>query len=285
MSTVVVNPINQTDSGGGIIKGLLDDFEALMEKGRESEDVKTLSATQGDPTKLREAMASMRSKRGKTLALGELGQVPTKLEEQKVQNQKEMIDVYLGRTAAAGERRQEAKDQDVFSPTELSKVKAAIEENIQGTSKLNPGWGKGPGITEPQSDAALQSFRSKLGYDSLGKTQKAQVDQMLAERYKKLNQYGFPFKPGGQVAIPKALQTGQGGVPSLAESAIPKALQPSSTLENTQTGPAPANPFGELAPRLGKMTDEQKKKAVELLNSGVPKEKILEAIDRDLGLR
>jgi hypothetical protein len=266
MSTVVVNPIDQGDGGAGVIKGLLADFEALMEKGRESEDVKTLSATQGDPTKLREAMASMRSKRGKTLALGELGQVPTKLEEQKVQNQKDMIDVYLGRTAAAGERRQEAKDQDVFSPTELAKVKTAIEENIQGTSKLNPGWGKGPGITEPQSDAALQNFRSKLGYDSLGKTQKAQVDQMLAERYKKLNQYGFPFKPGGQVAIPKA-------------------LQPSSTLENTQTGPAPANPFGELAPRLGKMTDEQKKKAVELLNSGVPKEKILEAIDRDLGLR
>lgn len=76
----VVNSRMSVDSGG-IIKGLLDDFEALQERKRESEDIQTLSATKGDPAALREAMKSMRSKRGKTLALGQLGQVPTKLEE------------------------------------------------------------------------------------------------------------------------------------------------------------------------------------------------------------
>jgi len=76
----VVNSIRSVDAGG-IIKGLFDDLDTILERQREAEDVKALSETKGDPAALRDAMKSMRSKRGRTLALGQLGQVPTKLEE------------------------------------------------------------------------------------------------------------------------------------------------------------------------------------------------------------
>lgn len=262
MATVVQQSNHRSLDLDYAIKGALDDFEALQEKKREAQDIQTLSATKGDPAALRDAMKNMRSKRGQTLALGQLGQVPTKLEEQEVENKKNMIDVYLGRTAAVGERQQAAVDRDTLSMPELEKVKPLIDQIFPDTSKFNFGWGKGPSVDAAESATRLQKLKDMVGYDQLGKAKQKQIDTLVLNRFNKLNnRKALSPRANNQFELPPGIN------PEVPNTDTPSSVPP------------------ELIPRLGNLSPERRKMVEDLLRSGVPKEKIIEAIDRDMGLR
>lgn len=250
---IVVDSRRSVDAGG-IIKGLMDDFESLQEKKREKEDIKTLSAAGGDPEKLRVAMGSMRSKKGKTLALGQLGQVPTKLEEAHAKLYEEMPEIYRERMGAPEERAQTRLDQDVFSVNEMEKIAGGIKERFPQKA----GWGRGKVMDSAAVTAEAQRLKDKIGYAQLGAAKRKQIDDAIIDRINVLNK-------------------GKGGFlwSNLANQYELPAAPPAQV---------PAE-FPELLPRIQKLTPDQREKALDLLRRGVDKKKILEAIDRDIGAR